>query len=420
MDFTALNKTGGWIALGIVLLYIFAELSIVIITLSTPVRRFIAASNEKRNDRGHLIRLQLKNLLKAGIIAVPALGFFSWYFFLKGHDVLFRFVTTFTADPYLQGYIELCIFIFVFVFIYIVAGLVDRTARKGWQEEGIFSFLKSEKNGISIMVFMIAAILGVLLFVSWMMWRFPLAVNGILACYIFYRLFKKTHWYQQRPFKGVRKKDSLGAQEERHQQVSAWLSRVGSGITAVHFQAGNTTKADVRGSSGNKEMVIRFSRLASPPSEELIMHCARAIAYSRSRANTGRSLALLFCGLAGGLLFSWGMMTNALAIPFAFNEPDFIPACILNLILLFVIVRYLTRWLTFPAFKKRHAEADDYVLQHTDEVVQFQLKKHLQEQLKYADLSNLPVLHFSVWPNRFGVRLKRLRALEKRLNTEPL
>lgn len=420
MDFTALNKTGGWIALGIVLLYILAELSVVIITLATPVRRFIAESNEKRNDRKHLVRLQLKNILKAGLVTVPALAFFLWYFLLQGHDVLFRFVTGITADTYLQHYIELCIFIAVFVIILFIARLVDFSSKKDWKQEGILSFLKNEKNGIAILVFMIVAILGILWFVSWMMWRFPLAVNGILAFFIFYRLFKKTHWYQQRPFKGLRKKDSLGAQEERHKQVSAWLSRVGSGITEVHFQKGNYTKAFVRGSGGNKVMVIRFSQLASPASEELIMHCARAIAYSRSGANTGRSLALLFCGLAGALIFYWGMITKAITLPLAFSEPDFVPATILMVLLLFVITWYVPIWFTFLAFKKRHAEADDYVLQYTDEVVQFQLKKHLEKQLNYGDPVNLPVLHFSIWPNRFGVRLKRLKALEKRLHTDPL
>jgi hypothetical protein len=420
MDFTALNITGGWIALGIVLLYILAELSVVIITLASPVRRFIAESNEKRNDRKHLVRLQLKNILKVGVVAVPALGFFLWYYLLHGHDVLFRFVTRITADIYLQHYLELCIFIAVFVLIFLIAGLVDFSANKDWKQEGFLSFIKNEKNGISIMVFMVVVILVVLWFVSWMMWRFPLTANGIIAFLIFYRLFKKTHWYQQRPFKGGRKKDSLGAQEERHKQVSAWLSRVGSGVTEVHFQKGNFTKAFVRGSDGNKVMVIRFSQLASPASEELIMHCARAIAYSRSAANTGRSIALLCCGLAGGLFFYWEMITKAITLPFAFREPDFVPACILALLLVFVITRYVPIWFTFPAFKKRHAEADDYVLQYTDEVVQFQLKKHLEGQLKFADLANLPVLQYSVWPDRFAVRLKRLKTLEKRLHTDPL
>lgn len=413
MDITALNKTGGWIAVGLLLLYFFAELVVILHNTLLPGKPAEPATGEESGPSPKPPLPPFVRLLRGTVILLPSFVFVAWLLFFGGYDVFARFTGSVTSIPFLQGFMLLAAMLFA-SFLPIILGrlfFIKTAGGKGFKNP--FAFLRNEGGGMAVLVFTI--MVGLVLLLCWLLWRFPLTVNGTIAVLIFYRFFSNTNWYRERSFSGSGKKDSLGAQEERHALVSAWLSRVGSGITAIHFQAGGRTGAFVRGSGGGKVMLIRFSRLESPPSEELIFLCARALAYNRSRSRNSRSLGLLFTGLAGGLFYFWGATTAAMPLALEMKQPAYFPGLLLTGYLTFIICYLLVQWLTFPAYKKMNAEADAFVLAYTDAFVQHRLKTKIEKELEgYGEVP--AAKSWSLTPSRQRELQLRLERLNGHLN----
>lgn len=409
MDFTALNITGGWVALGVLVIYIAAELVISIHNL------FFVKSLQTGNSAGEETTPGVRSTTVykvTGLLAILSAFIFNlWFFFGGGHDLVMRFISSITGLAGLQGVLLIVILTFTAFLPWLFVRIFIPELARGMRTAGS-TFWQTEK--LKMIVFVFILMLGLLLLLCWLLWRFKFIATALIALIIFYLFFRRTHWFCERRFSADKKKQPVSSDDSRYILLSAWLSRVGSGVTAIFYGQGGKG-AFIRENKGEKVLLVHFFEDNPQSSEELVFYSARALVHNRSAARHKRSLALLFAGIAGAFIYFWAGYTSAIPVALGLKLPYYFTGQILAAGTAFVICFHLVQWLAYAAARQMDDETDAFLFANTEHAVQQVLKRKLEEQLKDAGDVHLSENSWLLTPKRGAFLSKRLKRINDHL-----
>lgn len=411
MDFTALHITGGWIALGVLILYFPAALVVHIHNLLfvTPLKHTADAAGEYTTQGVHST-----TLFKAtGLLAIlSAFLFNTWFFFGGGHDLVMNFIATITSLPALQGVLLVVLLTFTAFLPWLLMRIIKPESARGMRTGGS-TFWQTEKLKMIVIVFII--MLGLLLLICWLLWRFKFVTTAFIALIIFYLFIRKTHWFSERRLSANKKKQPVSSDDSRYTLLSAWLSRVGSGVTAIFYEQGRKG-AFIRDNKGEKVLVIHFFESDPLSSEELIFYSARALMRNRSAARQQRSRALLFAGIAGACIYFWAGATSAMPAVLGLQMPYYFTGQLLAAGAAFIICIHLAQWLANAPAQQMDDETDTFLFAYADQAVLQVLKRKLEEVLKDAGDVHLSENSWLLTPKQGIFLKKRLNRVKDQLD----